>query len=94
MSSVHELLLGAVAMGTAVVAVIFLRYWRDSGDRFFLYFALSFFVQAANRVALAMTHSSEGRPWHYVIRLFAYLLIVAAIVHKNRRVVPSTDVVR
>jgi hypothetical protein len=87
MSSVHELLLGAVVMGTTVVAVIFLRYWRDSGDRFFLYFALSFFVQAANRVALAMTESSEGTPWHYIVRFFAYLLIVAAIHHKNRRVV-------
>jgi uncharacterized membrane protein HdeD (DUF308 family) len=85
MSAVHHLLLGALAMGTLVVGIIFLRYWRDGGDRFFLYFALSFFVQAGNRIALALTASPhEGSPWHYTVRLLAYLLILVAIIDKNR----------
>lgn len=85
MTPLHQLLLGALAMSTLVVAVIFLRYWRDGGDRFFLYFAFSFFVQAVNRVALALSDSpAEGNPWHYTVRLLAYLLILAAIIDKNR----------
>jgi len=85
MSPVHGMLQGALAMGTFVIAVIFLRYWRDGGDRFFLYFALSFFVQAVNRVALALSASpQEGTPWQYGVRLLAYLLILVAIIDKNR----------
>ena len=85
MSPVHGMLQGALAMGTFVIAVIFLRYWRDGGDRFFLYFALSFFVQAVNRVALALSVSpQEGTPWQYGVRLLAYLLILVAIIDKNR----------
>ncbi len=85
MSQAHGMLLGALAMGTFVIGVIFLRYWRDGGDRFFLYFALSFFVQAVNRVALALSVSpQEGMPWQYGVRLLAYLLILVAIIDKNR----------
>lgn len=85
MSLLHLLLMGALAMATTVVGVIFLRLWRDSADRFFLYFALSFFLQAINRVALALAPSPhEGSPGHYLVRLAAYLLIVWAIIEKNR----------
>lgn len=85
MTPIDHLLLGALAMGTTVVGIIFLRLWRDGGDRFFLWFALSFFVQAINRVALALTASpQEGSPWHYMVRLVAYLLIIWAIIEKNR----------
>ena len=81
----HQLLLGALAMGTLVCGLIFLRLWRDSGDRFFLFFALSFLVQAVNRVALSVEPSpNEGIPLHYWIRFLAYVLILVAIADKNR----------
>jgi hypothetical protein len=77
--------MGALAMGTLAIGVIFLRYWRDGGDRFFLFFALSFFVQAINRIALVLSSSpNEGSPGHYGVRLLAYLLILVAIIDKNR----------
>jgi uncharacterized membrane protein HdeD (DUF308 family) len=79
-------LLGAVAMGTAVIGLFFLRFWRDGRDRLFLWFALSFFLQAANRVALALAdRPNEGSPWHYGVRFVAYCLIIVAILEKNRR---------
>ncbi|HVY07845.1 MAG TPA: DUF5985 family protein [Burkholderiales bacterium] len=85
MSSIHELMQGALVLGFLAIGVIFLRFWRDGGDRFFLYFALSFFVQAANRIALALLATpTESSPWHYCVRLLAYLLIIVAIIHKNR----------
>ena len=85
MTPLHHMLLGAIAMGTLVCGLIFLRLWRESGDRFFLFFALSFLVQAVNRVALSLEPApNEGSPLHYWIRLLAYVLIVVAIVDKNR----------
>ena len=79
-------LLGAIAMGTAVCGAFFLRFWRHSHDRFFLFFALSFFVQAANRIEIAFSEKpNEANPWHYGVRLVAYLLIMAAVLEKNRK---------
>lgn len=79
-------MLGAIAMGCFVAGLLFLRFWRDGRDRFFLLFALSFFVEAVSRVLLAVSdRPNEGSPWLYGIRLAAYLLILWAIYEKNRR---------
>lgn len=77
---------GATAMASLVIALFFLRFWRNSGDRFFLYFALSFLVQAGHRVyaAMPLTNADDGdNPLHYLIRLLAYTLILWAILEKN-----------
>jgi hypothetical protein len=78
------LLAGAVAMGSLVIALFFLRFWRTTQDRFFLYFALSFLIEGVHRfvAGLDMT-ASEDTPHHYLLRLIAYLLILWAIVEKN-----------
>ena len=85
MTPLNHLLLGAIAMATTLVGLIFLRHWQDSRDRFFLFFALSFFLEGGNRVALAFSLAPhEGIPWHYLVRLAAYVLIILAILDKNR----------
>jgi uncharacterized membrane protein HdeD (DUF308 family) len=85
MSSLNHMLLGALTMATAAVGLFFLRFWQDGRDRFFLLFALSFFIQALNRLALALSSNpQEGSPWHYGVRFAAYVLIVLAIMDKNR----------
>ena len=51
----------------------------------FIFFALSFWIEAANRIAMIIhLEPNEGEPGYYVVRLVAYGLIVAAIVDKNR----------
>ena len=78
--------LGAIAMASLVAALFFLRFWRDTGDRFFLFFAAAFGVEVINRVALGLdTLSEETEPFLYMVRLFSFLLILAAIADKNRR---------
>jgi len=85
MDALNEMLLGAIAMGSLVIGLLFLRFWRDGRDRLFLLFALSFFVEGINRVALALSpRPDEGSPIFYGVRLLAFLLILAAIVDKNR----------
>jgi hypothetical protein len=79
------LLLGAIAMASSVAGMFFLRFWQRSGDRFFLLFAASFFLEALNRVALALSpHPSDGTPVFYGVRFVAFLLILLAIADKNR----------
>ncbi len=81
----NELLVGGIATASLLAALFFLRFWRTTGDRFFLYFALSFFIEGTNRFALGLLASTgEDTPLYYLIRLVSYGLIIAAIVHKNR----------
>jgi hypothetical protein len=80
----NNLLAGAIAMGSLIVALFFLRFWRNTGDRFFLYFALSFLIEGLHRVYTTFELAvREDTPHHYIIRLVAYLLILWAIVEKN-----------
>ena len=78
-----HLLAGAIAMASLTIALFFLRFWRASGDRFFLYFALSFAIEGLHRVYAAMRDGGEDSPLHYLIRLLAYGLILWAILEKN-----------
>ena len=86
MTDLHIYLLGAVSALSVVAGLFFVRYWRVTGDRFFLWFAVAFSLMAVNWGAVATTApESESRHWVYVIRLLAFLLILAGIVDKNRR---------
>lgn len=78
-------LLGGIAFGSAMVALFFVRFWRRTGDVFFLLFALSFALEAAIRVGMTMLpRDSEDHPAFYLLRLLAYGLILCAIWLKNR----------
>jgi Family of unknown function (DUF5985) len=80
-----EILAGGIVTASFVAGLFFMRFWRTSGDRFFLLFALSFFIEGANRFVLTeFVGPNEDAPLYYVIRLIAYALIIAAIVMKNR----------
>jgi hypothetical protein len=80
----YDLFIGAISMGSLVIALFFLRFWRDSGDRFFLYFAASFFIEGLHRLYSAIIDANaEDSPLHYLIRLLAYGLILWAILEKN-----------
>ncbi|HYD75362.1 DUF5985 family protein [Ramlibacter sp.] len=81
-----QMLMGAIAMGSLVAGLFFFRFWRTTQDTFFLWFALSFWLEAGNRVALALLFAaSELEPLFYLLRVVAYGLIVVAILQKNQR---------
>jgi hypothetical protein len=81
----NQILAGAVAMGFAVAGVFFLRFWKATRDRLFAFFALAFFVMAANRVELTLAALRGARGDHlYWVRLIAFTLILIAILDKNR----------
>jgi uncharacterized membrane protein HdeD (DUF308 family) len=78
-------MLGVIATASFVAGVFFLRFWRDTRDQLFLAFAVAFIIEGCNRTAmLLLQQPNEGRPWIYLIRFFAFLLILVGIVNKNR----------
>jgi hypothetical protein len=54
-----QFLRGAIVAGCLVVGLFFLRFFRRSHDRLFLFFALSFFLLAAERFMLAVVASYD-----------------------------------
>jgi hypothetical protein len=81
----NQFLLGVVAMASLVAGLFFLRFWRETRDRLFLAFAASFFVEGTNRSLLAFSGSPhEGSAVFYMVRLLSFLIILIAIVDKNR----------
>ena len=86
MEGLEEFVMGAIAMGSAVAALFFLRFWRTTRDRLFAIFAISFFLLGATRLGLALSdEKNEGHTNWYWVRLVAFLLILIAIADKNRR---------
>ena len=72
---------GALTMGYLVATLFFLRFWRESRDRLFAFFAAAFFLLATQRLLIALTEPADVL---YLVRLAAFVLILVAIVDKNR----------
>lgn len=75
---------GVLMAGYLVVAMFFLRFRRESGDRLFTAFAAAFLLLAVQRFAL-FYYNEEAGLWLYLMRLVAFLLILFAIIDKNAK---------
>jgi hypothetical protein len=82
---IYIYLCGGAAALSMVAAAIFLRYWRDTRDRFFTLWAVAFVLMAAQWSISALTGGWDTYPEVYLPRLGAFLVIIVAIVDKNRR---------
>jgi hypothetical protein len=81
----NQMLTGAIAVASLLAGLFFFRFWRHTHDRFFLYFALSFWIEAGNRIALGLlVGADEDGVVFYSVRVLAYGLILLAIWQKNR----------
>ena len=79
----RNLLLGAIAMASFVAGLYFFRFWKNARDRFFLFFAIAFWIDAIDRMILGLVELPENIPSLYLLRLAAFGLILFAIVDKN-----------
>ncbi|MDQ9171627.1 DUF5985 family protein [Oxalobacteraceae bacterium R-40] len=83
--SMITIFIGAIAMASLVISLFFLRFWKTTRDRFFLFFAASFLLEAINRIMTGISVlQNEESPLYYLIRLIAYSLIIIAIIDKNK----------
>jgi len=82
----YPFIYGSLTALSLTAALFFLRYWASARDRFFLFFAVAFVALGANWALLVGRHArDEYTPYFYLLRLFAFVLILAGIVDKNRR---------
>jgi hypothetical protein len=79
-----QFIYGALTMSCLIAGLFFLRFWRKTGDRLLLMFALAFWLLGASWLGLTFVNGDEARVGIYSLRLVAFLLIIAAIVDKNR----------
>ena len=83
----NEFLSGAIFALCCVAGLFFLRFWRRTRDRFFAFFAAAFFLLALQRPMLLLIQgSNEHVVTAYLVRLLAFVLILVAIIDKNRAV--------
>ena len=75
---------GAVTLGSIIASLFFLRFWRKTSDRFFLAFAVAFLLLALNQVLAQWIGAADERVGYtYLLRVLAFVLILAAIIDKN-----------
>lgn len=81
---IEPFLIGVIVTCSLTAGMFFLKFWRRTRDSLFLAFAVAFLIEGLNRVStLVSERPSEASPWTYLVRLFAFLIILAAILHKN-----------
>lgn len=85
-------LLGVIVTASLTAAGFFWRFYRQTRDRLFLAFSGAFCIEGINRMAfLWLDTPSEGSPAIYMVRLVVFLLLLGAIVAKNRAPTHPTE---
>lgn len=82
-------------VGFLAIGFFFLRFWKKTRDSLFAVFAAAFCVLAVERVLLLATAVSvnpdaaahERSAYVYLVRFFAFMLIILAFLLKNSRAI-------
>lgn len=81
------MLYGFIVAEQCYLTVVFYRFWRQSRERLFAFFAAGFFLMAIHRISLGFAVGSEvtleEQTAAYLWRLASYALIFVGIVAKN-----------
>ena len=92
--SFNFFLSGICMASFAAAGLFFFKFWKASRDVFYLHFALACVLFSFERVVLLFvadaqtsirTLQSERASWVYLIRLIGFLVILYAVIGKNRR---------
>ena len=86
MTPLHAFIAGMIMLGSAVAAAFFFRFARRTGDRLFLLFGVAFSIMSVERAVHVLLYHFIGEDHFavYGLRLVAFVLIVVAIIDKNR----------
>ena len=81
-----QFLSGCLFMSFFLSGLFFLRFRVRTQDAFFSYFTAAFWLLALERIPLLLiTAADERHGFIFLIRLTAFLLIIYAIIDKNRQ---------
>lgn len=79
-----EMLSGALLFSYFIAGVHFLRFWKKTGDRLFIHFAVAFWLLTLNQIATSIpVVVDETGGYEYLLRVFGFIVIIVAIVDKN-----------
>jgi hypothetical protein len=88
MTPFYHFLNGMNAMGMLACGLMFLRAWKKTSDRLFLIFGLAFWVMTIERILLELHPRDvlvpEAVSNVYILRLISFVMILYAIIDKNR----------
>lgn len=83
---ISDFLGGAISMGFAIAALLFLKFWHRTREGLFLAFAAAFLLLGINQALLTLTRiPMEERSSLYLIRLVAFTLIIGVFWWQNRK---------
>ncbi len=81
-----EFVWGLITMGYLIAGLFFLRFWARTREGLFAAFSAAFWLLALNQGLVAISGvPREEQTWFYLLRLVAFLIIIAAVVAKNLR---------
>lgn len=81
---IEGFLLGVIVTASVASGVFFLKFWRQTRDFLFLAFGAAFLMEGINRLGfLFLDAPNEGTAPIYIVRLLAFLLILAGILRKR-----------
>jgi len=79
-----ELLSGALLSSYAIAGLHFLRFWKRTGDRLFVHFAIAFWLFTLNQLASSIpVVADETSGYEYLLRVLGFIVIIVAIIDKN-----------
>lgn len=78
-------LIGIIVCASFIAGAFFLKFWRQTRDVLFLAFGAAFIIEGINRICvLLLEQPNRGHVAIYLVRLLCYVLILGAIVLRNR----------
>jgi hypothetical protein len=80
-----DMLAGALLLSYLIAAVHFFQFWKRTGDRLFIHFAVAFSLFVLNQLATAIPNvADETDGYQYLLRVLGFIVIIAGIIDKNR----------
>jgi uncharacterized protein DUF5985 len=83
MNTMIDFLAGALTLGFVITGAGFLRFWKRTGDRLFLSFAVAFWLFAANQVLTSFLAPDREVRYEYILRVLGFVVILVGIARKN-----------
>lgn len=81
----YHYLSGGIMVCCLMAGYFFYRFKKKTDDQLFSMFAIAFWILALERVVLMFVGTAqEPKPEIYLIRLSAFIMILVAIIRKNR----------
>jgi len=88
MMTLYDFLSGAAVFGFYICGLLFSRFWWRTNDPLFLAFALAFALFGTGQALLVLADiPNEEAGGIYLLRLAAFVIIILAILRKNRRAI-------